>query len=409
MKRFLPWLAGALVALPPAALAADPKPLGLTEAAELAVAAQPRLLARAHAAEGLRQAAVAAGELPDPNLRLGLMSVPLDNFSLTDMEMTQASIGVMQRIPGGDKRALERARMEREAGMNDTALAVERRRVAREARRAWLDAYMPERGLALLRAQDDEYARQLDWAAVALKTDRIGRDDTLMLRAERERLRDRIAEQEGMARRARAVLGRWLGEAAVRPLAEPTPPAEAPDLARLEAALAKHPELVEADSGIGIAEADVALAREASKPDWTVEVAYGLRAGGRPDLLSVQAGVDLPLFQARRQDKRLAMRHAELDKARQTREDMRRGLLGELRAMHAEWQSTWARAERYEKTLLPLAEARVDNALAGYRAGKADFASVSVARREVLETRMQLLTLRVALARAVSELDYFKE
>jgi len=409
MKRFLPWLAGALVALPPAATAADPKPLGLAEAAELAVAAQPRLLARAHAAEGLRQAAVAAGELPDPNLRLGLMSVPLDNFSLTDMEMTQASIGVMQMIPGGDKRALERARMEREAGMNDTALAVERRRVAREARLAWLDAYMPERGLALLRAMDDEYARQLDWAAVALKTDRIGRDDTLMLRAERERLRDRIAQQEGMARRARAVLGRWLGDAAARPLAEPPASAESLDLARLEAALAKHPELAEADAGVGIAEADVALAREASKPDWTVEVAYGLRGGGRPDLLSVQAGLDLPLFQAKRQDKRLAMRHAELDKARQTREDMRRGLLGELRAMHAEWQSTRARAEHYEKTLLPLAEARVDNALAGYRSGKADFASVSVARREVLETRMQLLTLRVALARAVSELDYFKE
>ncbi len=36
MKRFLPWLAGALVALPPAATAADPKPLGLAEAAEWA-------------------------------------------------------------------------------------------------------------------------------------------------------------------------------------------------------------------------------------------------------------------------------------------------------------------------------------------------------------------------------------
>jgi hypothetical protein len=158
MKRYLPWLAGALLALPLSALAADTPPLGLAETAELAVAAQPRLLARAHAAEGLRHAAVAAGELPDPNLRFGVMSVPLNNFSLTEMEMTQASIGVMQMIPGGNKRSLERTRMEREAGMSDAALAVERRRIARDARRAWLDAYMPERALALLRQLDDEYA-----------------------------------------------------------------------------------------------------------------------------------------------------------------------------------------------------------------------------------------------------------
>ncbi len=408
MKRYLPWLACALLSLPPVALAADNKPLGLAETAELAVAAQPRLLARAHAAEGLRHAAVAAGELPDPNLRFGVMSVPLNNFSLTDMDMTQASIGVMQMIPGGNKRALERARMEREAGMSDAALEVERRRIARDARRAWLDTYMPERALELLRQLDDEYARQLDWAVVALKTDRIGRDDTLMLRTERERLRDKIVEQEGMARRARAGLGRWLGDAAARPLADPAM-SPAVDLARLEAAMDKHPELAEADAGLRLAESDVDLAREAKKPDWTVEVAYGLRGGGRPDLISVQAGVDLPLFQAKRQDKRLAMRLADLDKTRQTREDMRRGLLAELRAMHAEWQSARARVAAYDKTLLPLAETRVDNALANYRAGKADFAAVSVARREVLETRMQRLAVQVAEARAASELDYFKE
>ncbi len=77
--------------------------------------------------------------------------------------------------------------------------------------------------------------------------------------------------------------------------------------------------------------------------------------------------------------------------------------------MHAEWQSARARVAAYDKTLLPLAETRVDNALANYRAGKSDFAAVSVARREVLETRMQRLAVQVAEARAASELDYFKE
>jgi outer membrane protein, heavy metal efflux system len=408
MKRLLPWLAGALFAMPTTVWATDNKPLGLDEAAELALATQPRLQARAHAAEGLRQAAIAAGELPDPNLRLGVMSLPLESFSFTEMDMTLASIGVMQMIPGGNKRALERIRMEREAGMADVSQGMARRQIRRETRRAWLEVYMPERTLALLRELDDEYARQLDWAAVAFKTDRIGRDDTLMWRVERERLQDRVAEQEGMARRARAGLARWLDATAARPLAE-LARVEVPELPRLEAGLEKHPELAEADAATQVAEADVDLAREASKPDWTVEVAYGLRGADRSDLLSVQVGVDLPLFKAKRQDRRLAMRQAELDQAKHTREDVRRGLLADLRAAHADWQSANVRIERYENSLLPLAQARIDNALVGYRVGKTEFAAVSAARREALDVRMQLLALRVAQARAAVELDYFKE
>jgi outer membrane protein TolC len=408
MKHLTPWLVCLFLAVGQNALGAEAKPLSLDEAADLAVAAQPRLQARAHAAEGLRQAAVAAGELPDPKLSVGIMSLPLNNFSFTDMEMTQASLGVMQMIPGGNKRGLERKRMEREAGMNDVAQDTTRRQVRRETRRAWLDAYLPEQALTLLRDIGRELERQVDWSSVAYKTGKLGVDDTLMLRSEQARLVDRVSEQEGMSRRARAALGRWVGDAAARPLSD-LDAVGAPDLARIEAGLERHPELAEADAVIGVAEADVDLAREAKKPDWTLEMAYGLRGGGRTDLLSFQVGVDLPLFQSNRQDRRLAMRHAELEKARQSREDARRGLLSELRAAHAEWQSAKGRAEHYEKTLMPLAQARVDNALAGYRAGKTDFAAVSAARREVLETRLQWLTLRVAQARAAVDLDYFKE
>jgi outer membrane protein TolC len=199
-----------------------------------------------------------------------------------------------------------------------------------------------------------------------------------------------------------------LGDAAARPLAELVV-AVVPELATIEAGLERHPELAESDAAIRVAEADVDLAREASKPDWTVEVAYGLRGGDRTDLLSVQVGVDLQLFKARRQDKRLAARYADLDKVRQTREDASRGLHAELRAAYAEWQSYKARAEQFQTNLLPLAQARVDNAVAGYRAGKADFSALSAARRDELETRMQWLALRVAQARAGVELDYFKE
>lgn len=402
-------LAGALfLAHPASASGLEPRPLGLTEAAELAVRHQPQLQAQQAAVTALSEAAPAAGQLPDPKLRMGLLSVPTDSFNLTQEAMTQASIGVSQAIPGGSKRSLASARLEREAAQGSQVLAATARRIARDAQLAWLEVYGTGAARDLVRQVEAEYRRQLEWSEVAYKTGKLTQEETLALRGMLETTRDRDAELARQHARAQAALGRWIGADARRPLTalpDGLPPAP---LAGLLDGLPRHPELASLDEAVAVARSDVALAREAYKPDWSVDLSYGLRGDKRADLVSIVVGMDLPVLTGKRQDKRLASRLAGLEQVEQLRLDRYPSLRAELEAAYADWRSAEARVVHYEQTILPLARRRVESALAAYGSDRASYGRVLEARRAEVEARLQWLAQRVARARAQAQLDYFR-
>lgn len=393
--------------LPPPASAApqtaNATGLTLEQAVRLALENQPqlaRLAARVHEAGEM---ATAEGELPDPKLTVGLNSLPVDTFSFTQEEMTQAMIGISQMIPGGNKRRLASQRMRVEAGRMSAELEMARRRIARDAALAWLNLYYPSQALLLLERLGQEYERELDWSAVALASGEMSQADTLAVRVMRAYVQDQVADMRREASRAQAELARW-----VRPTAgELRAEGPLPQKPATTGALDEHPELATLRAGVAVAQADAALAREAYKPDWGVDVGYGLRGGGRTDMISVAVGVELPLFTARRQDRRLAARLAAVDGAENELEDRRRELAAGLAGAQADWQAAEQRVRLFEETLIPLAQRRIDSTLALYRGGKGAFSMVLEARRAELEARMQLLRQQVEQARAAVALRYF--
>lgn len=405
--RTLAWLAGAALLSSTAAAAADPA-LGLIEAGRLALERQPQLTAQAAMVSSLQENAVAARQLPDPKLILGVEGVPVDNPSLTREDMTQTVIGFSQTIPGGNKLALAGQRLEREADQNRLLLAAGERRIARDARLAWLEAYWPSAAQDLLEQIEAEYARQVEWSEVAYKTGQLSQAETLALRTMLAETRNRRAELAGQQRRGSATLARWLGTAAQRPLQALADPPAPPALNELEARLAEHPELAALRQGVEAARTDTQLARQAYRPDWSVDLSYGIRGNDRVDTLKLMVGVDLPLFPGKRQDRRLAARHAELNQQEAMLEDRRRMLEADLRMAYADWQVAHERLERIEREILPLAARRVDSALAAYRSNQASFDRVIEARRAEAEARLEHLTQAVAQARAATLLTYFE-
>ena len=393
----------------PGAHAAEsaPRLLGLEEAASLAARRQPQLMAQQAAISALAEAAPAAGQLPDPKLRMGLLSLPVDTFNFDQEAMTQASIGISQLIPGGDKRRLATARVEREAAQGNQALAAIAQRISRDAQLAWLDVYSPSAARDLVGKVEAEYQRQVEWSEVAYKTNKISQDETLALRGMLENTLDRLAELDRQRNRAQAGLARWIGSEARRPLdtlPTATPPAP---LSELLEKLVRHPELTALNEAVAVAQSEVAQAREAYKPDWSVDLSYGLRGGNRADLVSFVVGVDLPVFTANRQDKRLASKLASVERADQMRLDRYQSLKAELEAAYADWQSADSRIAHYEREILPLAGRRVESALAAYGGDRASYGRVLEARRAETEARLQLLAQQVARAKALTQIRYF--
>jgi outer membrane protein TolC len=414
MHRFVsirsarPLLAALAMALAVPALCAPPLPL--EEALALAQSRSPQLAAQRAAARAAEALVPAAGENPDPQLFFGIENVPAEGanrFSLDADSMTMKRVGVMQQFVRGEKRE-ERVVMAAAQSRREAALVEMRRAdLKRDVAIAWLDRYYAGRQLALVDALAKEIELQASAATADLAAGKGGSGEALMARSARAMLADRRLEIEGRARRAEALLARWIGDDARRE------PGSAPDVATLpshgammEKDLERHPHLAMYAPMEAAAEADLKLAEAAKKPDWSVELSYGQRAAPFDNMVSLMVRVDLPILQSRRQAPVVESKARALEQVRAEAEDARQRHLADIRAGMADWEIAKARLTEQEREIVPLAEERARLAQAAYAGGRADLAAVLDARRAALEARLAAIAAQAELARAWAQLAY---
>src|SRR5262249_20050122 len=141
------------------------------------------------------------------------------------------------------------------------------------------------------------------------------------------------------------------------------PPAEVQEV------VAHHPELLVYGPMEEMARADIAVAKAAKKPDWSLEAMYEARGPGFSNMLTLTVRIDLPLFSEKRQDPVIAARYKALQQVESQHEDARRMHMAELESMYADWDSARARLKRYERELVPLSREGAKAALTAYRSG----------------------------------------
>ena len=110
------------------------------------------------------QQAIAASQLPDPQLSGGLKELPIDTseaFSTRRDNFTEFTVGLSQDFPRAEKRRLQGARKQLDADADRAALDNEQRMVRRDASLAWLDVYEAEQSLKLAQRLVDEAALQV--------------------------------------------------------------------------------------------------------------------------------------------------------------------------------------------------------------------------------------------------------
>jgi len=397
------------LALAAAATAADPAALGLEEAARLAVTAQPLLDAQLQAVRAAREDATAAAQLPDPVLVGGVSDVMLsgpERYTLTGDGETQVMLGVKQMFPGGRERELLGSRGNAEAQRMAGELGEQQRMVRREASMAWIGAWKAARAQQLLAEAIAEAERQREAVDIAYRSGRASQADLLASRVSVEVLNDQLAGLAQDEWHARNQMRRWIGAEAERPLDTLLPQWPAPDAAALLAGLEKHPHLAAQAAAVEVAHAEVELARANYVPDWSVELAYGYRPD-LADMASLQFEIGLPAFPRKRQDRVVESRNAGLQRAESLREDWLRQHRAEISLNVADWVRLQDRFRRYDESILPQAQQRLEAALAAYGAGSGTLLAVIDARRSLLENRMQRLDLEADAARHQNQLQYF--
>ncbi|MBK6971744.1 MAG: TolC family protein [Sterolibacteriaceae bacterium] len=384
--------------------------LTLARVRQLALADQPQLTGQSAAVRAAREQAVADGQLPDPRLKLGLANLPVEGFALNREPMTQTMIAVEQMLPGGNKRALRAARSSAEADQLGAELAARQRQIVRDASLAFVSLRGAQRQLALARRLSRESAIQVESLAPSLRAGRSGQADYFAARTMVTMAHHREVELAALTGRARAELSRWIGAAANAATPHDdngmAPGAPRP-LAELLAAIDDHPEHAMSARTVGVADADVALAREATRPDKSIEIGYGRRSRAFGDMVSIQFSMDLPLFPRDRQDRGVAARLAQRERAIAIREDHLRVMGAEIAAAWSDWQGAAERLRLVIAEHVPDARARVDSALAAYRGGRGEMAAVIQARRDELEAQLLQVEIETQMARDRVRLAYY--
>jgi len=367
---------------------ASAEPLTENQAVSLALKENQGVAAMDARAEAFRQIPDQAGALPDPELSLGAVNLPVDSFSTTAENMTQIQLGLSQKFPFPGKRGLS----EQAAGFEADSARFEsseiRLRTERDVRISWWNLAYLDRSLEVVERNKSLLRQFIRIAETKYKTGQGIQSDILLAQVELSRLLDREIGLKGKRQSEQAnlnaLLNRSPGTQIVLPskLDESLPPLQAEELL-LTAALNTRPLLGAQQGRVHAAESRSELAEMGYYPDFSLSGTYGWRNGlnpatgrSRPDMASIRLGITLPLYAGDKQSLAVQQKKAETAKEQFALNDLTRAVQGEVYRARADYIASRDKALLFRTGLIPQANQTVASMLASYQVNKVDFLSL---------------------------------
>jgi len=389
--------------------------LTIEEAGRLALNNDYTLQAIDARSRSMSEMAVAAQRLPDPKLRLGFANLPTDSFNLDQEPMTQAVIGVQQAFPRGQTRSLNSERLT-EAVERQAAEAEDRRHMILLAvREEYTRIFLQREKQQILQQSLAVFTDLAEITRDYYATGRAHQQDVVQAQLELSKVEERLVGIQQHEEQARARLAERIGAEAYRDFETGWPQIARPSSTTLIiAGLAEHPKLRAWQHEIAKSRTSEEIARQAYKPGFAVDLAYGARSGqntngtNRSDMLSVFVTMDIPLFTRNRQDRLLAASIADTSATEFVRDDVYRSMKARVEEHAATLAREQERLELYEEYLLPQAAFNAETAFEDYQDAVDDLTNVMRARIGEYELKLNHAALRADEIITRARLLYFQ-
>lgn len=402
--------------------------LSLQDSVRQALASDPDLISRTRQSEAFEADRAAARYWPDPRLSLAAMNLPADTLDLNQEGMTQLQLGITQMLPPGDTLALQVQKQALQRHLSDSGRQLKARELQREVALLWLEA---ARALAAWQLTGEHLTHLQQQAQILTQRYRYAggnsdsspqQQDLLRAGLDIQRVQEQRLALQQQYQVARQRLNEWLTPAqqqtplqlADQPRWQPPASAGAwlQDDPPLVAWLQQHPLLLQAQQRIGVAQTEADLIREQEKPRWSLQASYGYRADDpqgheRADFVSVGVGVELPLFNGERRERRVSasLYRREAEQARQ--QLVLRQLMSGWRAEWQQYRLLQQRLQMYDQQLLPQLRRQRDAVNVSYGQGRDEFGSVIRAQMEQLNGEIERLNLQRELHKTAIRLEYY--
>lgn len=390
--------------------------LTLPEAEQIALTEEPGLLSQNWQLRSLLDQSVADGQLMDPKLQLGLANIPTDSFDLNQEAMTQIKISYLQQFPSGDTLALKQQKTQQQSELIHAKMAERNLMILRDVRLTYLEIYYWEQARKTILKNKQLFIQLVDIVQSLFSVGRNDQQDLIRAQLELSRLDDRLTSIQQNITTYRAGLSRWLGTANSLksfPQISPVLPAIKlkGDKDQLSEYLLLHPKVRQIDRQISINRHDIQLVKESFNPDWGLNVSYAYRdsdnnGNDRADFISAAVTFDLPLFTARRQDKKLLAREHQYQSLKNTRLELIRQLLADLQQELSRSSSLKQRQQLYQQKILPQTTQQAQASLLAYQSDRGSFADVMRAYMDDLNAKLAVKRISTDQLKAQAKILY---
>lgn len=391
--------------------------LTLQQAEQLALKDEPSLVSQDWQAQSLSERAIADGQLMDPKLQLIMANLPTDTFNFDQENMTQLKVGIMQQFPPGDTLNIKQQKTQKQAELVLSKKADLGLRITKDVRLTYLEIYYWELAKKTITKNKKLFGQLVDIVQSLFSVGRNNQHDLIRAQLELSRLDDRIAKITQKINAQRSKLSRWIGaKNSHKPLTSNLPALPIPqlkdDFETLSHHFYTHPRIQEIDKKLEISSKDIALAKEDYKPGWGLNLSYSYRDDQpngikRADFVSAGLTLDLPLFTAKRQDKK----HQSKEYAHQALKDKRiallRQLVADLQQEMANEEQLQIRHQLYNNLLLPQAKRQAEASLLAYQSDRGGFADVMRAYIGDLNANLDERRIAVDHLQANAKILYF--
>jgi outer membrane protein TolC len=344
------------------------------------------------------------GVLPDPSLTVSWMGNAVPFEVMDNDPSSYRGITVMQMVPLGDKRTLQREVARKDVAVEEVSESAARRNLLTEARAGFFDYYYY--GVALdITAHNQQRLEQLaDITEARYRVGKAMQQDVLRARLEISMLLQRTAALRQQWLTAAARLNTLMGRQAGAPLAAAVapPPSALPTMETLAPVAEANDPMLAREVRMGDREsAALALSRKDGIPDLNVGYMYEQRTG-LPDMYGMQFTVNLPLHRDRLRQE-VAEGELRVRAAKQGEQSRRLELSYELQQSWAAAQTAKQMVDLYDQAILPQAELARDSAQAAYEVGNVDFLTVLTSYTAIysyeLDYHRQRADYEIAIAR----------
>lgn len=340
----------------------------------------PELRALQTEAEAADARIVPAAALPDPMVGLRLEGIDAGRPNLLPGNVESATYSVRQALPLWGKRRLARDLAVQEATrLHEERSAILLERLA-EAEQAYVRYWHADAALQVidrlidLLGSIETVARERYALGLAAQQDAI-RAQVARSRMQSERI-ERIAAREETVAKLNAGLGRPVDAVLALPTAAPAiaVPLDSRELGLAVLRRQSHPWLRAQNAMAAAAETALALQRRRRLPDLTFGIGL-MQQGNRLYGYELMLEIEIPLQRGalREREREAGLRR---DATRARVEQVLNKLEARFGEAWARWSSAQARQRLYRGTLLPQTQANFFSALASYRVGEVDFATV---------------------------------